>query len=133
MATITNSTTLITRYVCRHCASPMAYATTPAGELAYECTNANCQFVVMVGCECAMDEAPIAPRTAAADRARDKAASLLSQGLTVVAMDSTYLVASASRPALVHRVHNGQCSCEAARYGRTCWHVAAIALSQRAA
>lgn len=133
----TNSTTLITRYTCRHCGSSMAYATTPAGELAYECTNRACQFVAMVGCECAMDEAttptpaaeptPIAARSAA-DRARDKASYFIAQGLRVVETRGAYLVPSGSRGNIIHRVQDGQCSCEAAQHGRHCWHVAAVDL-----
>lgn len=134
-----NSTTLITRYICRYCNSPMAYATTPAGELAYECTNRACQFVAMVGCECSMNVAPeptpaapvaaeptpLAPRSAA-DRARDKAAYHLAQGLRIVETRGAYLVPSGSRGNVIHRVQDGQCSCEAAQNGRHCWHVAAV-------
>lgn len=137
----TTNSTIITRYVCRYCNCAMAYATTPAGELAYECTNRACQFVAMVGCECAMNEAPeptpaapaaieptpIAARSAA-DRARDKAAYFLAQGLRVVETRGAYLVPSGTRGNVIHRVQDGRCSCEAGQSGKTCWHVAAIAL-----
>ena len=137
MSTI-NSTTLITRYICRYCNAPMAYATTPAGELAYECTNRACQFVAMVGCECAMNVAPeptpaapiapLAPRTAA-DRARDKAQYFLATGLQIVETRGAFLVPSGTRGNIIHRVQDGRCSCEASSLGnRPCWHVAAVDL-----
>jgi hypothetical protein len=113
----------------------MAYATTPAGELSYECTNRACQFVAMVGCECSMNVAPeptpaptpITVRTAA-QRASDKAAYFIGQGLRIVENRGSFLVPSGTRTALVHRVQNGKCSCEASQNGRDCWHVAAVEL-----
>jgi hypothetical protein len=113
----------------------MAYATTPAGELSYECTNRACQFVAMIGCECSMNVAPeptpaptpITVRTAA-QRASDKAAYFLAQGLRIVENRGAFLVPSGTRSNIIHRVANGRCSCEAAQAGKVCWHVAAVEL-----
>ena len=76
----------------------------------------------------AAEPTPIAPRTPA-DRAYDKAAYHLAQGLKVVETRGAFLVPSGSRSAVIHRVQDGRCSCEAGQNGRSCWHVAAVALA----
>ena len=112
----------------------MQYAT-PAGEACYECCNRACQFTAMVGCECAMNIAPEptpAPtpivRRTPAERAADKAAYHLAQGLKVITYRGVYLVPSGSRANFIHRVTKGRCSCEASQNGHMCWHVAAVEL-----
>ena len=95
----------------------LAYAPVFCEEVQYELTA-----------PVAIEPTPIAPRTPA-DRAYDKATYLLSQGLRIVETRGAFLVPSGSRNNIIHRVADGRCSCEAGQNGRSCWHVAAVALA----
>ena len=66
--------------------------------------------------------------------ALDKALYDLTQRPQIVRMSGAYLVPSASRGGLIHRVDDvAGCSCEAGRKGRTCRHALAIELVEQAA
>lgn len=73
---------------------------------------------------------PAAPAArTAGDRARDKAAYHLAQGLKIVQMGAAALVPSGTRGGVIHRVQDGVCSCEAGQNGKLCWHVFAVELA----
>jgi len=75
---------------------------------------------------------PVSPKAAASvERARAKAEYHLAGGLRVRrATNGSYLVPSATHPgAVVHRVSDGVCSCEASQNGRYCWHLEAVTLT----
>lgn len=62
-------------------------------------------------------------------RAVDKAALQLHSGLQPVETHGGYLVTSATRGGMVHRVSSEHgCTCEAATNGRPCWHAALVAI-----
>ena len=74
---------------------------------------------------------PAPTKRSAWARACDKAELYLQTGASVVpaAGGAYYLVASASRASVVHRVdRDGQCTCEAGLTGKPCWHAAAAYL-----
>jgi len=72
---------------------------------------------------------PVTPKAAAArQRAASKAAYLIAEGLRPRKVGAWWLVPSATRPgAVVHRVVDGVCDCEAGQNGRLCWHLEAVA------
>lgn len=66
------------------------------------------------------------PQAAALRRAADKAAYHLAGGLEIRTVGRAYLVPSGTRGGVIHRVVDGQCSCEAGQAHKPCWHTAAV-------
>lgn len=94
----------------------LAYAPCFAEEVQYELTAA-----------------PIAPMVALDTPAARKAAYNAAQGIAAVPTANGYLVPSSSRGNVIHLVQDGRCTCEAGQNGRSCWHVALVAMDRLAA
>lgn len=108
----------------------MALEVSPGDELYYVCTACKhaCHVDVPEGLGLkptyTVAPEPEPPTTPAAR----KAAYHLGRGLEIVRTASGWLVPSGTRAGVVHHVsRNGQCSCEGAAHGRSCWHREAVA------
>jgi hypothetical protein len=64
----------------------------------------------------------------------NKSAFMLARGVVeVVNGFDGFLIASASRAGVIHRVsHTEGCNCEAGKAGRPCWHAATVEILERA-
>jgi hypothetical protein len=58
-----------------------------------------------------------------------KALANINSGVQVEVMSGGFKVQSARQPFAFHRIKNGLCTCEAANYGKPCWHVKAIEIA----
>ena len=97
-------------------------------------THAPCLADCPTPVECASARECLKPRAPETPAGR-KAQYHLGRGLDVVRGAAGWLIPSGSRAGVVHFVSDaGNCSCEAARAGKACWHQeAAHLVSRRAA